>query len=731
MTDKFERRLQLCALAFILCITTMIAQEKQLTLQELTAGGKNYSNFVPQTLRQLGWVGEEYLYVKEDGLRSAAPGYYEEIVSSLSSLNNALKESSLPTLSSLPSFSIPDKDAPILLFTNKGKRILFDYKKNSIEAVYELKESWANFDYSPQSGWLAFTEGNNIQILSAEGEHRIVTNEEKEDIVNGQAVHQREFGIRKGLFWSTKGNSLAFYRMDESMVTDYPIVDFDQRIAEAKPIKYPMAGMKSHEVKVGIYHITSGKTVWLNTFTAEEESSLNPFIKERYFTNIAWSPDEKHIYMAELNREQNEYKLVRYNAETGDREAVLFTETNERYVEPLEPMLFLPSGKQFIWQSQRDGYNHIYLYNLNGEVVKDLTPGTIIVLRTLGFDSKGQNIFISATDNDGMNVNTWKVNINTGKRVQLTKEEGVHSSMLSANGNYIIDNYSAHDVPRVINIINTRNGRIVRNLLTAENPYKDYILPEITIGQIKAADGKTDLNYRLTKPVGFDESKKYPVVVYVYGGPHNQLISNRWMSGARGWDIYMAQLGYVVFSLDNRGSANRGFEFESVIHRNLGVHEMNDQVEGTKFLSSLPFVDKDRIGVFGWSYGGFMATNLMLTYPEIFKVGVAGGPVIEWAKYEIMYGERYMDHPDKNTEGYNNSDLKLRAGDLKGRLLIIHGALDPVVVWQHSLGFLKASIEANTYPDYFVYPVHQHNVIGKDRPHLDEKVTRYFEDFLK
>jgi len=713
--------LSISALTFIFSMTT-IAQDKQLTLQDLTPGGATYNRFVPRSLRQLQWYGKEYIYAKGDSVLSAVPGKKESVAFTLVRLNEALEASGQPTVSTLPSFSVPESQASNLLFSSRGNYLLYNYKENKITAVYELKRSWENFDYSPQSGWLAFTEGNNVQLLSSGKEHRVVTNETKDDIVYGQAVHQREFGIRKGLFWSPQGNALAFYRMDESMVTDYPIVNIDSRYAVANPIKYPMAGMKSHEVTVGIYHISSGKTVWLQTGAP----------KEKYLTNIAWSPDEKSVYIAELNRGQNECNLVRYDAETGKREAVLFTETNERYVEPQNPILFVPSSStSFLWQSCRDGYNHLYLYSTDGKLVKQLTFGAWIVLDVLGFDEKGEQVFVSATEGNGMNVHTWKINIKTGNRTRLTTEEGVHAPLLSAGGEYILDNYSSPAIPRETNLIRTKDGRKIDNLLTAKNPYEGYLLPEIVIGQIKAADNETDLNYRLVKPVGFDNNKKYPVVVYVYGGPHNQLITNRWMNGTRGWDIYMAQLGYVVFTVDNRGSANRGFAFESVIHRNLGVVEMADQMKGIAHLRSLPFVDADRIGVFGWSYGGFMATNLMLTHPDVFKVGVAGGPVIDWANYEIMYGERYMDHPQENPEGYANANLKLKAGNLKGRLLIIHGAVDPVVVWQHSLGFLKASIDANTYPDYFVYPTHQHNVIGKDRPHLEEKVARYFEDNLK
>ena len=594
-----------------------------------------------------------------------------------------------------------------------------------------MKNNWANYDFCPATNNLAFTEGNNVHILSPDGRNTIVTRETQDGIVCGQAVHQREFGITKGMFWSPKGSALAFYRMDERMVTAYPLVNIDTRCATPVPHKYPMAGMKSHEVTVGVYQVATGQTVWLETGLP----------KEKYLTNIAWSPDEKSIYIAELNREQNEMHLVRYSALTGKKEADLFTETDRCYVEPQHPVLFLPNDPdKFIWQSEADGYNHLYLYDTTGKELRKLTGGEWVVTKVLGFSKDGNKVIFEGTaphpvspnmQGTGMQRYIWETDLRTGDIMNcLSWKVGVHRWLLSPSGEYAIDYVSSPSTPRDIDLVRIKDAKVISTLLSAPDPFKSYRMPRIKVGHILAADGKTRLNYRLTLPPDLDETKKYPTIVYVYGGPKVQLVTGDWQNGARGWDLYMAQRGYVMFTVDSRGSANRGHAFESVIHRNLGINEMADQVKGVEFLKSLSYVDADRIGVHGWSYGGFMTTNLMLTYPEIFKVGVAGGPVIDWSNYEIMYGERYMDRPQDNPEGYKNANLKLKAGNLKGHLLMIHGDIDPVVVWQHSLGFLKACVEADTYPDYFVYPRHEHNVTGKDRPHLHEKITRYFDDYL-
>lgn len=713
---------------------SITAQEKELTLHDLIPGGKSYSRFVPRTLKQLNWCGDHYFYAKGDSVWGAKPEKNEQVLFTRSQLNEALQKAELPTVGQLPAFTVPYQDANshILAFTQKHNQLHYDYKKGAIVAHYALKANWQNLDFCPANRQFAFTQGNNLYLLSSEGDTTVVTNEQEEGIVCGQAVHQREFGISKGTFWSPKGTALAFYRMDERMVTTYPLVDINSRCASLMPRKYPMAGMKSHEVTVGVYQVATGKTVWL-------KSGLP---KEKYLTNIAWSPDEQHIYLVELNREQNEQHLVRYSAATGEREKVLITESDHRYVEPQHPIVFLPNNpNQFIWQTEADGYNHLYLIDTEGNELRKLTGGEWVVTRLLGFGEGGDKLIFEGTaphpvspsmSSNGMTRYIWEVNLKEQEPMNcLSWKVGVHSWKLSPKGDYALDNISSPTTPREIDLVRVKDASVVRTLLTAPDPYKGYRMPKIQTGTILAADGKTRLNYRLTLPPDMDQSQKHPTIVYVYGGPHAQLVTGDWLQGARGWDIYMALRGYVLFTVDGRGSANRGHAFESVIHRNLGVNEMADQMQGVAFLKSLPYVDADRIGVHGWSYGGFMTTNLMLTHPDVFKVGVAGGPVIDWSNYEIMYGERYMDRPQDNPEGYKNANLKLKAGNLKGHLLMIHGDIDPVVVWQHSLGFLKACVEANTYPDYFVYPGHEHNVIGKDRPHLHEKITRYFDDYLK
>lgn len=697
---------------------TLNAQNlKTLTLDDLLPGGGNYKKYQPEMPAQMQWKGDDLVRVEGDSVIRIKDS---KVLVTRKGLNSELKKIGKEEVKSFSNvaflsdnvFQVKDDKQICLYGLSKG---------DLVEVVYILPDKSQNIELSASKMNLAYTKGNSLYVLDAKGVERLVSEDKDSTIVFGQAVHRNEFGIEKGVFWSPKGNLLAFYRMDEAKVTDYPLVDISARTAKLKNIKYPMAGMKSHYVTVGVYNVSTGKTVYLKTGTP----------KEKYLTNIAWSPDESSIYISELNRGQDSCALKQYNVQSGKLEKVLFEETHPKYIEPQTPILFLPNNpSQFLWESKKDGFNHIYLYDVSGRCLKQVTSGNWEVISVMGFDEKGENVYLLSTEQSPIEKHIYEVNIETGKRIKLSTEEGVHKAVPSPSRKYMYDQYTSQHNAGEIAIVDLTTKKSER-VYAAKNPHENSNMPEISLGTLKANDGKTDLYYRLVKPTNFDSSKKYSTIVYVYGGPHSQLVDNSWLGQARGWDIYMAQKGYVVFTLDNRGTLSRGIDFENITHRQLGVVETEDQMTGVEFLKSLSYVDTDRMGVHGWSYGGFMTLNLMLRHPETFKVGVAGGPVTDWKYYEIMYGERYMDSPQENPEGYEETSMLNKAGNLKGRLLLIHGDEDPTVVMQHSLQFLKASIKAGTHPDFFVYPGHGHNMTGADRIHLHEHITRYFEDFMK
>jgi|AGTN01.1.fsa_nt_gi Dipeptidyl aminopeptidases/acylaminoacyl-peptidases len=699
--------------------TFFAQQNKQFTLEELIPGGKYYHTFYPRIPAQYQWNGDTLVAVQNDSVWfSGYPGKANE--KTLAFTFNEIQDGLEKNENQVNRISFLQDGSSIVQFYTSNGIGLFDAEKKEHRAFFSFPQKSENHSLSPDNNLLAYTKENNLFVKDKDGKETAVSDENNKGIVYGQSVHRNEFGINSGIFWSPGGAKLAFYRMDETMVTDYPLVDVSARVAELEEIKYPMAGMASHEVTIGIFDTKTNETMFLKTGEP----------KDRYLTNIAWSPDEKYIYVAELNREQNHLKMNRYDAATGNFNKTLFEERHPKYVQPENPVLFVKNDDdQFIWQSRRDGFNHLYLYDVSGKLLKQLTKGAWEVTEVVGFDEKGKNLYFTSTHPTPMERHLYSVTMRNGGITRHTTVAGTHSATVSPSGKYLIDRYSAYDNPGKIDLIDTRNGKTTL-LSSTNNPFEGFNMPSVESGTIKAADGVTDLYYRLIKPFGFDPSGKYPVVIYVYGGPHSQIVSNRWRYGSGGWETYMAQKGYLVFVMDNRGTSYRGFDFENVTHRRLGVEEANDQMKGVEFLKSHPYVDGERMGIHGWSYGGFMTINMLLRYPDTFKVGVAGGPVIDWKYYEVMYGERYMDTPQENPQGYEESSLLNKADRLKSRLLIIHGVEDPTVVMQHSLQFLKSSIKAGTHPDFFVYPGHGHNMIGQDRVHLHEHITRYFEDFM-
>ena len=718
---KIKFRLNKLVLLVFLGMATTINAQKLFTLEDLNYGGNNYYNLQPKNLF-LTWWGENLVNtdVEECHIVDAKTGE-KRLLFTLDDINTWAESDSVKYVRHLMNATFPYPDKPIVAVGNRKAYILVDFEAKKVVWQDSISGQEAN-DWNSQSRATAYVEDHQLFVADASGKKHQLSSDGSREIVYGQSVHRDEFGITKGTFWSPDGQRLAFYRMDQSMVADYPQVDIFQREAVYEPDKYPMTGMTSHKVTVGVYDLQTEKTVYLQAGDPTD----------RYFTNIAWSPDSKTIYMLELNRGQNDCRLVSYDAGTGARIAELYRETSDKYVEPLHPIVFLPwDHSKFILQSQKDGYNHLYLYNTDGKLLKQLTSGPWVVMQLVGFNEKTQSVIILSNEKHLLQSNLYAVSIKTGKRTLLDRGIGYARSVeLSASGQQAFERFSAPEIPRIIDNVNTTNGKSCE-LLKAEDPWESYQQPIFESGSIKAADGVTDLFYRMVKPADFDATKRYPTVVYVYGGPHAHNIDASWHWASRSWETYMAQKGYILFILDNRGSENRGRDFEQATFHQLGQIEMQDQMKGVDYLRTLPYVDMNRLGVHGWSYGGYMTISLMTNYPGVFKVGVAGGPVIDWKWYEVMYGERYMGTPENNPEGYAKCSLIAKAKDLKGKLQIITGYNDATVVPQHCLSFLDACIKAGTQPDFFAYPGEPHNMRGHASVHLHERITQYFEDYLK
>lgn len=692
--------------------SAVFGQKKNLSMTDAVLGLG--SNLRIENLSQLGWKPAQDRYTQ-----SVKTSYGEALVerSATNQKVDTVFRSSQFEQNRLPYFQWVNEEQAY--FTN-AKGYHWIKKNGQIIPWMQLPDKAEDVSVDAQNKQLAYVFGNNVYLYDETGKTHQITKDGKYEIVNGKSVHQNEFGIDHGLFFSPNGNYLAFYRMDQTAVTDYPIVDWSVQPAVNKNIKYPFSGTKNHTVTLGVYQPKTGKTIFLQT---------QPEI-DHYLTSVTWSPDEKSIFIALLSRNQKHLQLNEYDVASGKKIKTLFEENDDKYVEPQHELYFLPGkNDEFVWWSQRDGFMHLYRYNRNGKLLNAITKGDWLVNEIVGNNPKRKELLITTTKDSPKEKQLYAVNWENGKLRKISKDAGTHSVLASKSGNYVLDVWTNETTPRKIDLLST-DGKSTQNLLTAKNPLENYQTAKVENLTLKADDG-TDLYGKIIYPTDFNPTKKYPVIVYLYNGPHAQLITNRFPASGNLWYDVLADKGYIVFTMDGRGSSNRGLKFEQAIHRNLATVEMNDQMKGVEYLRSLPYVDADRMGIHGWSYGGFMTTSFMLRKPDVFKVGVAGGPVLDWTQYEIMYTERYMESPQDNPEGYKENNLLNRTKDLKGKLMMIHGTQDPVVVWQHSIDFLREAVSNGVQMDYFVYPGHEHNVRGKDRVHLMQKITDYFDLYLQ
>ncbi len=698
------------ALFFLLFFVNVSAQQKELTLKDAVL--EQYGKFYPEHIQGFQWIpgATSYSYLEKGSIlkKASAESKKKEGQLTISEVNQTLG-------TDLKWFSgMTWKNGESFYLVDANSYYLYDYKQKKGQLISKVDASAENNTLQNKTGNVAYTIENNLYIQKPDGKTVAVTINTDKNIVSGQAIARSEFGITNGIFWSPKGNLLAFYQKDETEVADYPLLNINPTPGELISIKYPMAGQKSERPKVGIYNLFTKQTVFISPTGNVDD----------YLTNLSWTPDEKNVVIAELNRDQNHVKLQLFDVSTGKLVRTILEEKNDKWTEPEHPAYFYSdSSEDFIWMSEKDGFMNLYLCNTSKGFVKQLTKNMWVAEEIVGNNTKGTEVYFTGTGVSPLDTKLYSVTISNGKQTCLTETSGTHDASISSDGKYIFDQYSNHETPNVAQVLDYK-GKLVQTLVKAENPMADYKIGTTEIAKLKSHDG-FDLYTRLIKPSDFDPNKKYPVLVYVYGGPHAQLITNSWNDGASLWMEWMAEQGYLVFTLDGRGSANRGFAFESVIHRKVGTEELKDQLVGVDYLKSLPYVDADRLAIHGWSYGGFMTVSMMLRHPGVFTTGVAGGPVTDWKYYEAMYGERYMDTPEQNPDGYKASSLLDKTQNLTGKLLTIHGSIDPVVVMQHNLSLIKSFVDNEKQMDFFVYPMYEHNVRGKDRVHLMTKVLNY------
>ncbi|BAV08124.1 dipeptidyl-peptidase-4 [Filimonas lacunae] len=698
------------------------AQNRQFTMAQATNGFRQ--ELAPEKLKQFEWIPGKKAFTRvvtvnqqQCWVSYTLPSLKADTLLKLADLNSQLFAKT--PLKALPALHWLSENKA--WFAKDDVYYIGTLANNSFQWLPQTKfeDKAENITFDKTSQQFIYTVNHNLVLRHQEGQQVSLTTDGSADIVYGQSVHRDEFGIDHGLFFSPKGNKVAYYRMDQSMVTHYPIPDWTATPARVNNIRYPMAGDSSHQVTLAIHDAHSSKTVYMATGKPADQ----------YLTCVSWSPDEASMYIALLNREQNHLQLNQYDATTGALLRTVLEEKNDKYVHPMHSLQFIPwNNDQFIWWSERDGFDHLYLYNTKGEIVRQLTKGNWLVNDIIGFNSQRKEVIYTSSAEGAMEKHIYAVSTVTGQVRKLTTAAGWHDAISNSTGEYILDTYSSGTTPYVARVTDV-TGKWQQNILTATDPLAGFQRPTVRNIQLQANDG-TPLYAKMILPVNFDSTKQYPVIVYLYNGPGIQLLHNSYPASGNLWYEYMAQHGFIVFTMDGRGSSNRGLKFEQATFRHLGTVEIDDQLQGVAYLKSLPYVNASRMGLHGWSFGGFMTTSIMLRQPGVFKAAVAGGPVIDWRMYEVMYTERYMDTPQENPAGYAEANLLTKTPALQGNLMLIHGTSDDVVVWQHSIDFIKACVDNGKQVDYFVYPGHLHNVYGKDRVHLMQKITDYFTTHL-
>ena len=566
---------------------------------------------------------------------------------------------------------------------------------------------------------VAYVSGRDVFVGLHGGEVRRVTTGGGPDLKHGLSSQREEFGIKDGLWFDPTGRRIAYFREDLSPIAPYPFADYRTVPAAAVHGRYPMAGRRQSTVTIGVHDLDTGATAVLDT---------RPEL-DRWLTNVTFSPDGSRLYVAVVGRGQDRVDVREYDATTGAELRTVFGESDPQWTEPEHGPLFPPGAPdRFLWHSPRDGFRHLYLYDLKGDVVRQITRGPRDVAEFVGFSPDAAYAYYLASDDDPKTMHLWRASLVDGKNERLTNGRGRRRAVLSADGRSVLLLREDAVTPPVLERQDLATGKTVA-LFETPDPFKGRRLPDERFFTVEGPGGGL-LHGHVMLPPDRKPDARYPLLWYVYGGPHSQLVVDTFGSGADNWLRAMASSGYVVARVDGRGTDNRGIDWLQAIHRKVGTLEIDDQLAALAYIKGLPEVDPARAGVFGWSFGGFMAASLMCRAPEAFKAGVAGAPVTDWALYETGYGERYMDTPAENPEGYAESDVANHLKKLKGRLLIVHGTSDDVVVPQHTMRLVDRAVQDGVELEFFPYPGHRHAVTGRARLHLYRKLTAFFAQSL-
>jgi dipeptidyl-peptidase-4 len=613
-------------------------------------------------------------------------------------------------------------DGAEILFQGPAALAWFDLKSQTGRTLVSGIAALADPKISPDGRCVSFVRDHNLWLVGVtEGKERAVTQGGAEEIRKGELdwVYPEELDIKTAYWWSPDSSAIAYLEMDERKVSQYPMVDFSSPSGEAEMERYPVAGGANPIVRVLVATVSGGEP---RVMDIGAETDI-------YIPRVNWLTDSKHLAIQRLNRTQTTLDLLIADTVTGKTRAAL-TETDPNWINVSDDLYFLKDGKRFLWSSERSGYRHLYLYDLDGKQLAQITKGEWEITSVNGVDESKGLVYFTATEASPMERQLYVVGLSGPGFTRITKDSGTHDVNLAPNAAAFYDTYSNAAAPPSQNLYKASGSRIATINENKVAELADYHLSPMEFLTVKSRDGVA-LNASIIKPRDFNPQKKYPVLVYTYGGPHAQVVRNGWGGANFLWHELMAQKGYIIFSLDNRGSAARGHAFETPLHLRLGAQELSDQRDGVQYLKSLPYVDGSRIGIWGWSYGGHMTLHAMFEAGDDFKAGFAGGPVTDWHYYDSIYTERYLGLPQKNEKGYEDSSPAKYAGQLKGKLMIAHGTGDDNVHFANTLSVINDLIEAGKYVEVLAFPGRGHGVSDPPaRRVLMQRVTQFFLDNL-
>jgi len=723
---NYKKYLLFC-LSFIFINISVLPQTKQpLTLKEIFATKKLSTTPV----KNIQWQpdGKAFTFTKRNPQNGFLDIYKHNVVNGENSI--LIKGSDLVYNSKRIKMSKYSwtKNGEYLLIEGPIKSIwrhstqapfyLLNVRTKKITALSNGNTHLRNVKLSPDGKLVGFVRNHNIYVVDlSTGKEKAVTTNGTDNILNGEFdwVYEEEFGLADAWRWSPDSKKIAFWQLDQTRVKEFHLIDEMYPYNKVFKLKYPKVGEKNAIVKVAVADLETGKTNWMDIGKNDDI----------YIPRIFWTNSSSTLAILRLNRHQNFLELLMANTSTG-KSKVIVTDTDPAWIDVRHDISFLKTRDQIIWSSEKSGYRHAYLYDYSGKLIKRITNGNWEISEIAGVDEQTDRLYFYGKKDSPIEQNIYSVNLDGTNLKRITQKRGWHSAIFSPGFKYFIDYYSNAATP-TMTVLNNSNGKEIRILnsgkIEALNRH-NMVYPSFI--KFKTTDG-TELNGYFIKPFNFDPKKKYPVLVYGYGGPGSQMVVDRWGGYRTYWHQYMTEQGYIIFVADNRGTGGRGKAFKNLAYGDLSKWSVHDQIEGAKYLAKLPYVDKNRIGFWGWSGGGYLTIAMLTRGADYFKTGVAVAPVTDFRLYDAIWTERYMGLINENVEGYEKANLINTAGGLKGKLLIIHGSGDDNVHYQNTLQFINKTISINKQVDMFIYPNRAHSISGGNtRLHLFTKITDYF-----